>query len=292
VEPIPASPPGGEAEAAPVVRSRANQGELVNLTRAAETLVQGRNFEAGISAAKQVLKRDERFVPAMIVMARAYYHLGKVELSTAICDIAKKIEPGYAETYFVLGLLALKADNRPGALAAFRKAVELKSDFAAAWNNLGAQYLAAKNYSEAATAFGKAADLSPQQASIRLNRGSAFRGNQEYKRAENEYLEAARLQSGYADAYFNLGILYLDAQSFPGYDIFRRLDLSIQNFQRYIQLKGSARRRDDPAEGYIDEARKQIDREQKAKLRAASGKGDKKDKGKKDDKAKPAGKGK
>ena len=62
------------------------------MTTSASELVRGGQYEAGIAAAKQVLRRDERYVPAMIVMARAYYFLKKNELAGSICDIAKKIE--------------------------------------------------------------------------------------------------------------------------------------------------------------------------------------------------------
>ena len=65
------------------------------------------------------------------------------------------------------------------------------------------------------------------------------------------------------DAYFDLGILYLDAKEFPGVDLVNKLNTSINYLNRYKQLAGYRLTKDDPADTYIAEARTGIDREQK-----------------------------
>ena len=234
--------------------------------RAGDFLKRGR-YEDAISQAKLALGRDERYVPAMVVMAKAYFFLKKYELATAIIDIAKAVDPNNAECFNLLGFIALTRDDRISATAAFKKATELKADYGAAWNNLAAQYLYSKNYDGAVEAAEKAAQLSPGFAKAQLNLGSAYRGKQRYEESEKAYKKALDLDPQYADAYFNLGILYLDAKEMPGVDLISKLNTSINYLNRYKQVAGTRLTKDDPADTYLAEARTGIDREQKKQER-------------------------
>jgi tetratricopeptide (TPR) repeat protein len=230
--------------------------------QAADYLRRGR-YDDAIRQSKLALGRDERYVPAMIVMAKAYYYLKKYELSTSIIDIAKSVDAQNAEAYNLLGFIALTHDDRISATAAFKKATELKDDYAAAWNNLAAQYLYAKNYDGAVEAAEHAVKLAPSFPKAQLNLGSAYRGKQRYPEADRAYKKAADLDANYADAYFNLGILYLDAKEMPGIDVITKLNTAINYLNRYKQLASYRLAKDDPADTYMAEARTGIDREQK-----------------------------
>jgi tetratricopeptide (TPR) repeat protein len=236
--------------------------------QAADYLKRGR-YEDAIRQAKLALGRDEKYSPAMVVLAKAYYYEHKFELSTAIIDIAKSIDPNCAECYNLLGFISLdhQPPDRISATAAFKKATELKGDYGAAWNNLAAQYLFAKNYDGALEAAQHAAQLQANYAAAHLNLGSALRGKQQYAEAEKEYKKAIDLDSSLSDAFFNLGILYLDAKDMPGTDLISRLNTSIQYLNKYKQVAGSRLTREDPADGYITDARTQIDKENKKQER-------------------------
>jgi superkiller protein 3 len=236
-------------------------------TLAAESLLKRQRYEDAIRQAKLALGRDERYVPAMIVLAKAYYYQHKYELATSIVDMAKSIDPNSSECYNLLGFLALTHDDRISATAAFRKATELDPRYGNAWDNLAAQYLFGKNYDGAVEAAQKATQQLPQFAKAWNNLGSAYRGKQRYAEAESAYKRATQLDPSYADAYFNLGILYLDAKQMPGTDLVTKLNTSINYLNKYKQLAGYRLTRDDPADTYIAEARTDIEREQKRLLR-------------------------
>jgi tetratricopeptide (TPR) repeat protein len=232
-------------------------------TLAAENFLKHGRYEDAIRQSKLALGRDERYVPAMIVLAKAYYYEKKYELATSIIDIAKSIDANNAECFNLLGFIALTRDDKISATAAFKKATELDARYGNAWDNLAAQYLFAKNYDGALEAAKQATQLLPTFAKAWLNLGSALRGKQQYAESESAFKRATQLDPNYADAYFNLGILYLDAKQMPGTDLITKENTAINYLNKYKQLAGYRLTHDDPADTYIAEARTSIDREQK-----------------------------
>ena len=240
-------------------------------TKTAGDLLKRGRYEDAIRQAKLALGRDERYVPAMIVMAKSYYYLKKYELAGSIVDLAKSIDPNNgpnnAECYNLLGFLALAREDKIGATAAFKKASESDANFGPGWLNLTAQYLLAKNYDGATDAGERAAKIMASSSRAHLNLGSAYRGKQRYADAEKEYKLAASLAPQDADPWFNLGILYLDAKEMPPNDLVGKLNTAINHFNKYKQLAGYKLTKDDPVDTYLNDARTQIDRELKRQER-------------------------
>jgi tetratricopeptide (TPR) repeat protein len=242
-------------------------------TDSATRLYQQGRYEDAIRQAKLALGRDERYVPAMLVMAKSYYKLRKYELASSIADIARAVTKDKselasqeAELWNLQGYIALDAKSPPdriSATAAFKKATELDANYATAWNSLAAQYLFSKNYDGALAAAQKATSLAPNFAMAHLNLGSAQRGKMQYAEADAEYKKVTQLDPSNADAYFNLGILYLDAKEMPNLDLIGKLNQSINFLNRYQQMAASRMAKDDPSLNYVNEARGLIDKENK-----------------------------
>src|SRR5262249_41955174 len=68
-----------------------------------DVLVQANQPEQGIEAARGALRRDERFVPAMIVLVKANLRLGRTELAESILDQAIETSDGIAELHYLRG---------------------------------------------------------------------------------------------------------------------------------------------------------------------------------------------
>lgn len=235
-------------------------------TKAAEQAYRAGRYEAAVTAAKSALNKNERYTPAMLIMAKAYYKLGKYEWTKKLWEMMQANGASDAErceVYQMLAFLEIDQKNTPGAIELLKKAAEAGPDNAVVWNNLGAQYLIAKNYREATPVLEKATQLQPGFAKAYLNLGSAYRGDKQYDKAEAAYKRALQIFPNYADAVFNLGILYLDADKMPTGDTIAKLNTAISYLQKYKQMMGATVPPGDPADGYIAEAQDKIVKEQK-----------------------------
>jgi tetratricopeptide (TPR) repeat protein len=234
---------------------------------AAERLYRSQNYSGAVDKAKTALNRNERYTPAMLVMAKAYFKLGKNEWVKTLGDMMKNAgasEAERAEIYQMLAFMEVDKQNTPGAIEMLKKATEARPDNALLWNNLGAQYLVAKNYREAVPVLEKSTQIQPSFAKAHLNLGSAYRGVREYEKALAEYQQALQLFPRYADAVFNLGILYLDADKMPNQDLVAKLNAAISYLQQYKQMVVSVGQTVAPeADAYISEAQEGIKKEQK-----------------------------
>jgi tetratricopeptide (TPR) repeat protein len=240
----------------------------IDETAAAAKQYNAGNYDAAVTQAKAALNKNERFTPAMLIMAKAYYKLGKHEWVRTLWEMMQASGASQAEKgdmYQILAFMERQKQNTPQAISLLKQATEARPENAILWNNLGAQYLEAKNYRDAAPALDKAVQLQPGFAKAHLNLGNAYRGLKEYERAQAEYQKALQLFPTYADALFNLGVLYLDADKMPNLDVTAKFNGAIGFFQRYKQMMTSAGQSlaRDPVDQYIAEAQEGIRKEQK-----------------------------
>jgi Tfp pilus assembly protein PilF len=180
----------------PTVRKRREPPPAVipaDEVKAAQKLYDARNYQGAVIQAKAALNKNERYTPAMLVMAKAYFKLGKNEWVKTLGDMMKNAGASEAERsdiYQMLAFMEVDKKNTPGAIEQFRKAAEARPDNAILWNNLGAQYLVVKNYREAGPVLEKAVQLQPTFTKAHLNLGSAYRGRQAVRQG------AGRVQAG------------------------------------------------------------------------------------------------
>lgn len=104
--------------------------------------------------------------------ARADRMRNAAEESIAAAKRAIEIDPNYAEAYLILGeSLSMGNRDTKGAIEAFRTALRLKPDFAAASWNLGIQLSVAGDKKGAEEVYRKAMELDPEKMSSRFDLG-------------------------------------------------------------------------------------------------------------------------
>ena len=247
---------------------------------AAESAVRGNQPDAAIREAQKALEVEETNAEAMIVLGHAYYLKNWDDKAEAILQIAKKQPEGErsARLWMLLGLIADRAPNderEDDALAGYEKAAQLKADYVQAHTNRGAIYLERKRYADAVVAFEEVIDIQKQNPRAHVNLGSAYRGrsadftkdagqrDQFLRKAENEFKAAMAQNTTFAPAYFNLALLYLDADPFPGIETLPRYQLAMRYLNEYKRLMGPTLKPGDPVDEYLAFAQKEHDKEVK-----------------------------
>ncbi|MCA9705866.1 MAG: tetratricopeptide repeat protein [Myxococcales bacterium] len=227
-----------EEEKKKMARSRAISAE-------ARTKLGKRAYDDAVQTARQALKVHEQNVDAMLVIAQVYYTQGKYELTRAVASSALQVDAKIrspedtSRAYNLQGfaMLAMGEDN--AATQSFKKAAEADEKNAAAWNNLGTRYLDAGDVTTATACFKYAIELDPRFFKAQLNYGASLRAEGKWQEAEAAMRKSLELRPSYAEAYFNLGVLYLDADPFPGLDTTQRLNKAIQHLGKYRELAAS-----------------------------------------------------
>ncbi|MCB9717473.1 MAG: tetratricopeptide repeat protein [Myxococcales bacterium] len=256
--------------------------------QAGQQLAKGQMQEA-VQTARQALKVHEQNVDAMLVIAQVYYKQGKFELVHAVTSSALQIDAKIrtpeetSRAYNLQGFAMMAMGDEIAATQSFKKAAEVDENNAVAWNNLGTRYLDAGDTATAMSCFEYALQLDARFPEAHLNHGAALRANRQWEPAEAEMRKALELRPNYAEAYFDLGVLYLDADPFPNLDTTQRLNKAIQNLGKYRELAiadGGARPgraasafegpnappprvSKDRADDYIRVAKKGLEREQR-----------------------------
>ena len=213
-------------------------------------------YEKAIRESTNVLKADQVNVEAMTNVARTYLSQKKVDLARFV--IGQALEVAETATLYHLGAqVYIGLENWQQAEVYLRKATQLDGDFPEAFNNLGVVYQRVGDYPSAVASLEQAVRVAPGYREGHLNLGNAYRGLKEYTKAQGAYEKALSVDERYAAAYFNLGILFFENQ-IEGMDDIRRLQLVVENFNKYKRVVGSMIPKNDLADQYIEEAMRLI----------------------------------
>jgi tetratricopeptide (TPR) repeat protein len=172
------------------------------------------------------------------------------------------------------------------AVKAYTQAVQLNPGFASALVNVGAHQLRNKQYAAAQATFEKLTRQMGRNDAIALTSlGSAYRGrsadyptgsgdrNTLIMSAEASYKKALSANPNYGPAYFNLALLYLDADPFPSgggaLDTLQRLNASKAFLDQYKNAPGVDIKAYDER---MKDVTKAIKREEKRRKKASKAK--------------------
>lgn len=123
-------------------------------------------------------------------------------------------------------------------LEAYTKALELKPDDAAYYNNYALALAKAKKFDDAQTALGKAASLDPPNAGrYYYNLGALLTNNGQAEAAGQAFKKALESDPNYADAHYQYGVyLVSKAQITPDGKV-TPPEGTAEAFQKYLELK-------------------------------------------------------
>ncbi|HEY0255529.1 MAG TPA: tetratricopeptide repeat protein [Kofleriaceae bacterium] len=213
--------------------------------------------DTALREAKEALKIDATSIDAAAYYAFAYYHKKQYDTAELVLDDVFKRDSAKknAGIYYVYGLVYDHTNRPEQAVLAFKKAVELNPNFASALVNLGVHQLQNKQYADAQQTFERLTKEFNRNDAITLTQlGSAYRGrssdypagsgdrNQLITQSEATYRRAVQANPNYGPAYFNLALLYLDADPFPSgggsLDTMQRLNAAQDFLEKYKNSPG------------------------------------------------------
>ena len=214
--------------------------------------------DGAIREAQAALAVDGTSIDAIVVIAHANYHKRLYDTAEVILDGLLEKRPTSRDNeylYYVYGLVYDKENEKAKAFAAYKKAVSLSPNFVSALVNLGVHQLANKQYRDAVETYEKlTGQLGKNDAASWNSLGSAYRGisgdfdpgasgkDEWLAKAENAFKRAQTADKNYGPAYYNLGLLYLDADPFPTpsgpMDTLARLNKAKTYFDEYKNMPG------------------------------------------------------
>lgn len=222
-----------------------------------KALVAARQYRKAIEVAKAILREDEKNVGAMMALSSIYYSEKKFELAAHAMRLALKIDPENPDVHHRLGHALLALGEKKAAKDAFLASVKLKPDFPEALNSVSMLLLEEGDAGRAMGYLEEAVRLSPSFVAAHQNLGNAYRKSGDVVRAKAEYLRVLQLRPKESDAVFNLALLYLDHAMPDAPTPIKRLEVALEHFGRYRDLRGRLPP-SDPANRYIAESSRKL----------------------------------
>ncbi|MFV9644563.1 MAG: tetratricopeptide repeat protein [Desulfobacterales bacterium] len=173
---------------------------------------EGRNAEA-IKHYHEALRTKYKYWPGIYLnLGVALMSVDKINESIDSFSKAIQIKPDFAEAYNNMGIAMEKQGDFTEAARHYREALRIKHDYAEAHNNLGVVLAKQGNFSEAIKHYLKALQISSKYESAHNNLGNALAYQGNYQDAIYHYKEALRINPNYIEAYYNLEKIYANRE--------------------------------------------------------------------------------
>ncbi|HEY1817364.1 MAG TPA: tetratricopeptide repeat protein [Kofleriaceae bacterium] len=246
--------------------------------------------DTALREAKAALAIDATSLDAAAYVAFAYYHKHQYDTAELVLDDVFKRPSAKtnAGIYYVYGLVYDHTNRPDQAVLAFNKAVELNPNFASALVDVGVHQLENKQYAQAQETFEKLTKQFNRNDAITLTSlASAYRGhatdypvgssdrNNLIVQSEATYRRAIQANPNYGPAYFDLALLYLDADPFPSgngtLDSLQRLNAAKDFLDKYKTMPGVDMKLYDERLKDVTKAIKREEKRRKKSGKAGSG---------------------
>jgi tetratricopeptide (TPR) repeat protein len=137
------------------------------------------------------------------IEGRALAGLKRYDEAIKAFDEAIELKPDYAKAYNNKGITLKNIGKLDEAINAYDKAIELRPDLVQAYNNKGVALRILGKYDEAIKAYEKAIELKPDDPYAYVSKGVALASLGKYEEAIESYRKAIELKPDFGSAYFN-----------------------------------------------------------------------------------------
>lgn len=119
---------------------------------------------------------------------------------------AIRINPKYAESYTLRGIVRFNLGDYPGSIADYTKVLQLQANNTLIYNNRGIVRSLNREYKQAIADFNQALKLNPNYAEVYINRGQAYINLKDYQAALKDFDRAIQMQPDLVQAYTSRGL--------------------------------------------------------------------------------------
>lgn len=158
----------------------------------------------------QVLKLKKKAIAPLDKDERASLCCNRLNKAFAYLSKAIELKPDYAEAYNNLGLVLQESKSNKEAEIYFRRAIDINAHYFQALNNLGLLLKEEDRFDEAETCLRAALELHPDFPEALNNLGMVLKRRFANPESESAFRRALALKPDYADAHLNLGMFLVD----------------------------------------------------------------------------------
>ncbi len=163
----------------------------------------------------------------LLSSALIHHKTGQICEAQALYDKLLETFPNDAQILHLSGLAALQLDQYSKSIELISEAIDLKTDFAEAYNNRGNAYRGSLKFEEAAADYSTAISLSPDYAMAHNNLAITLRDLGKLHESLAEHNTALSLKPDYPEALMKRGTLLIE---------FERFEEALRDFDRALFL--------------------------------------------------------
>ena len=159
---------------------------------------------------RQILKNDPKNVDALRLLALLAANNGATDQGILMLRKCTKIAPDYALAWENLAKLYRKKDGQESlkhAIYCFKKAIELRPNWAEGWAGLGTVYTRSSYHKEGIEAYQKSIALKQNQPRVHLSLGHVYKTTGEQEKSIASYRKGIEYFSMFGEAYWSLANL-------------------------------------------------------------------------------------
>jgi len=160
-------------------------------------------------------------------LGEAFFQKGQVDKAVAQFKTALEINSNYADAYNNLGAALAQKGQVDEAIAQFQKALRINPNYVNAHSNLGVAFIQKGRVDEAMAQFRRALEINPNDAEAHSNLGAAFFQKGWVDEAMTQYQKALGINPNDGKAHYNLGFALVQRG---------QVDEAIVHFQKALEL--------------------------------------------------------
>jgi tetratricopeptide (TPR) repeat protein len=176
------------------------------ITRGLRLLSSGRVKEA-VSYYRRLVEQYPNWAEAQVGLGYAFEKSGDPNLAREAYEMALRLDAKDVRAMNNLGNVLIDLDlDLPRAIRLLKRALELKPDFSAAWDNLGWALWKTKNYGEAAQNFRMALRHDPRNEAAHYHMGIAYLRQENYAKAQHQFNQVVKLDPQSSRGWMAMGL--------------------------------------------------------------------------------------